>query len=92
MWCFITAWNPLSKEISLQENLERNNQLRKDLAKYKILEGEGKDPKGEWQPEKSFFVLGIKQNDAESLARKYSQRAIVFGRKGKPAELLEILP
>lgn len=47
-WCFITAWNPMSEELSLQENSKRNKQLKEDLAQYKILEGEGGDPKGEW--------------------------------------------
>ena len=90
-WCFITAWNPLSEELPWQENLERNNWLKKDLADYIILEGEGRDPKGEWQPERSFLVLGISKQDAKAFAVKHRQRAIVFGRKGKPAELLETL-
>lgn len=90
-WCFITAWNPMSVELTLQENLERNNQLKEDLSQYKIFAGEGSDPKGEWQPERSFLVLGISKNNAEGLAEKYRQRAIVFGEKGKPAELLETI-
>lgn len=89
-WCFITAWNPMSEEFSLQENLEKNESLRSDLSEYKILEGEGRDPNGEWQAERSFLVLGISKKDAESIAKKYHQRAIVFGRKREEAKLLEI--
>ncbi len=91
LWCFITAWNPLSEVFNFQENADRNDQLRKDLANYKIFEGEGSDPNGEWQSEKSFLVLGILPCEAKSFARKYRQRAIVCGEKGKPAELLETM-
>jgi hypothetical protein len=90
-WCFITAWNPLSEEIPMPENLERNKRLRKDLAKYTILAGEGRDPQGEWTPERSLLVIGISEKDAKALARKYRQRAIVFGEKGKSAELIETI-
>lgn len=81
----------MSEELSPQENSKRNKQLKKDLAQYKIFEGEGRDPKGEWQPERSFLVMGITKTDAEILAKTYRQRAIVFGEKGKPAELLETI-
>ena len=91
LWCFITAWNPLSVEFSTAENVVRNEKLKADLEKYKILEGEGRDSNGEWQPERSFLVLGISKKDAKTLAAKFGQRAIVFGETGKPAELIEIL-
>lgn len=90
-WCFITAWNPLSKELPLRENLERNDQLKKDLSNYTVFDGEGRDSNNEWQPEKSFLVLGISKNKAILLAQKYCQRAIVYGEKGKPAELIETM-
>lgn len=90
-WCFITAWNPLSVELSLQENQKRNDQLKLDLSSYIILKGEGRDPNGNWQPERSFLVLGISRKDAVNLAVKYNQAAIIFGEKGMPAELLDTL-
>lgn len=90
-WCFITACNPLSVDLSPDENIERNARLRTELAEYQIIEGEGRDPNGTWQSEKSFFVAGIKLTAAKKLATRFSQRAIVFGEKGKPAELIETL-
>jgi hypothetical protein len=87
-WCFITAWNPFSVELSGEENRKRNKKLESDLSNYVILEGEGSDPDGDWTPERSFLVLGIPREDALSLAGKYRQAAIVFGESGKPAELL----
>lgn len=90
-WCFITAENPLSVNLSPDENIRRNTRLRTELAEYYVIEGEGRDPNGAWQPEKSFFVAGIKQTTAKKLATRFGQRAIVFGEKGKPAELIETL-
>ncbi len=90
-WSFLTAWNPLSVEFSAEENIARNENLRNDLAKYQIFEGEGRDSNGEWQPERSFLVFGISRKKAKSLAVKYNQRAIIYGESGKPAELMETL-
>ena len=90
-WCFITAWNPLSVELSADENLTRNENLKKNLAKYQIFEGEGRDSNGKWQPERSFLVIGISRKKAKELAVKFGQRAIIYGESGKSAELFETL-
>jgi hypothetical protein len=90
-WCFITAWNPLSVNLSPEQNKERNSKLHAELAEYFVIEGEGRDPNGAWRPEESFLVIGIKQAAAKRLATRYGQRAIVFGEKGKPAELIGTL-
>lgn len=90
-WCFITAWNPLSVEFPADENTVRNENLKRDLEKYQILEGEGRDSTGKWQPERSFLALGISRKDAKTLAAKFGQRAIIYGETGKPAELIETL-
>jgi predicted Rossmann fold nucleotide-binding protein DprA/Smf involved in DNA uptake len=90
-WCFVTAWNPLSVEFGKKQNLARNQALKGDLSNYQILEGEGRDINGEWQPERSFLVLGISLRTAKEIARKYGQRAIVFGQSGEPAALIETL-
>ncbi len=90
-WCFITAWNPLSGELSGVENVERNIRLRTELSEYRVLEGEGRDPGGTWQPERSFFVAGISLKAAKSLAIRFGQRAIVYGERDKPAKLVETL-
>lgn len=89
-WAFLTAWNPLSKPLTVQENQERNNALLSDLDGYKILTGRGKDPKGIWPAEESFFVGGISPNEACLLGRKYGQRAIVVGSIKSKAKLIAL--
>ncbi|MEZ5344969.1 MAG: DUF3293 domain-containing protein [Pyrinomonadaceae bacterium] len=87
-WCFITAWNPMSVELDWEENQERNQRLKAELAGFEIFEGEGRDPNGEWTPEQSFLVIGIVLDKAVALGKKYDQAAILFGEKGEAAELI----
>lgn len=90
-WCFITAWNPLSVELYLEENIKRNEELFAELQGFEIIEGEGRDPNGKWNPEQSYLALGISRKKAVDLAVKFGQRAIVFGEQNQPTELIETL-
>ncbi len=90
-WCFITAWNPLSVELSSQENTKRNEELFADLHDYQVIKGEGKDPSGKWNPEQSFFIISISRKKAVDLAVKFGQRAIIYGETNQPVELIETL-
>lgn len=87
-WCFITAWNPMSQELSRSENEARNEELGNALSEYAVFGGEGRDPEGIWEAERSFLVIGISRANAVALARKYNQRAILYGTEAV-AELLE---
>lgn len=87
-WAYITAHNPMSEELSKEENENRNSKLNKDIKNYKILEGIGVNPDSGWIGEKSFLILGISKNNATKLAKKYGQKAIVYGEVGTPATLL----
>ena len=78
-WCFITAWNPFSKALSLEKNKELNALLEAELKDYTIFPAEGKDTLGDWPPEISFFVGNISREKAIFLGKKYEQNAIVFG-------------
>lgn len=78
-WCFITAWNPFSKALSLEENKALNVLLETDLDGYSIFPAEGKDTIGDWLPETSFFVGNITREQAIILGKKYEQNAIVYG-------------
>ena len=77
-WCFITAWNPYSKALSLEDNIARNKLLEKDLSAYHVFSAEGKDASGIWPPEISFFVGNITKEQAVLLGVKYEQNAIVW--------------
>ncbi len=87
-WAFLTAWNPGSEILPEEENIRRNAELALDLADYLVLEGEGGDPNHNWEPEISFWVGGISQENALMLARKYGQLAIVAAAKEDVAQLL----
>lgn len=90
-WCFITAWNPLSVELSLEENTTRNEKLFAEIRDYQVIKGEGRDPNGEWTPEQSFLVVGIFRKKAVDLAVRFGQRAVLYGEINKAAELIETL-
>ncbi|MFV0389319.1 MAG: DUF3293 domain-containing protein [Pyrinomonadaceae bacterium] len=87
-WCYITAFNPFSEELSPNENLVRNDNLREELRGFVVVDGESVDLDGNWKPERSFLVLGIDRDTSVLLADKFRQRAIVYGTKGAPAELV----
>jgi hypothetical protein len=91
-WCFITAWNPFSKALSLKENNALNAQLEADLKEHSIFPALGKDTIGDWPPEISFFVGNIAMEEAMILGNKYSQNAIVFGSLGQKAALITLEP
>ena len=90
-WCFITAWNPFSKALSLEKNKELNLLLEADLDGYIIFPGEGKDTIGDWPPEISFFVGNITREQAIFLGKKYKQNAIVFGAVAELPELIVLV-
>ena len=89
---YITAWNPLSEELNLQQNRVRNQQLLADLhhtiEPNNIITGIGKDPTGVWAGEESFLVVGILEDHIHKLALKYGQNAYVYYHIGKNAELI----
>ena len=87
-WCFITAWNPFSKALTLDKNNELNALLEADLKEYNIYPAEGKDTLGDWPPEISFFVGNISREQAIFLGEKYEQNAIVFGTVDELPELI----
>ena len=89
---YITAWNPLSEELNLQQNRVRNQQLLADLhhtiEPNNIITGIGKDPTDVWAGEESFLVVGILEDHIHKLALKYGQNAYVYYHIGKNAELI----
>lgn len=89
-WAFITAYNPMSRVLSPEENISRNEDLESKIKGYPYLHGAGRDPEGEWTPERSFLILDIKLEEATALAKEFEQKAIVYGEKGGVAELIMI--
>lgn len=88
-WAFITAWNPLPKIESLEENRQRNNKLENDIKQLGLvyMNGLGVSKDGLWS-EESFFIENISLDKAKELAVKYGQLAFVFGTKNYKATLV----
>ena len=73
----ITASNPFSQRLSIEENKSRNEELRVLLSQdyVEILAGIGKSPNGTWA-EEGWVVRGGDEAKLISLAKKFQQNAI----------------
>ncbi len=90
-WSYITASNPASELLSDAQNAGRNRELVELLRSQNLVfyrgEGIGSDPA--WPAEASFLILGISREAAMQLGRQFGQNAIVCGKRGGPAELVD---
>ena len=89
-WAYLTASNPDSRQLSIEENMVRNAELAglvRDRGN-EVLAGYGRDATAQWPPEASVLVVGISRREARELGRRFGQLAIVAGHKGYPARLL----
>jgi len=86
----LTAWNPCSKALSLEENKERNNKLLLDIknSKRTIYKALGKGDDTSWPAEESFFIPAITKETAERIAIEYEQNAYVWIESEKLASLV----
>lgn len=87
-WAFITAWNPFSRQLNPDENINRNLLLEIDLKPYTYYPGMGVGNDETWDPEPSFLVLGVPYDEAKALGNKYQQNAIVWGEKNQACQLV----
>ena len=87
-WAFITAFNPYSKVLTQDENIERHNELKVLTNSYIIFEGHGVGEDPTWEPELSLLIIGITKEDAIFIGNKFEQNAIVIGKVNSAPELL----
>ncbi len=87
---FITAYNPYSNQVSVEENAAAMKALEDDLQYLGLpyFPGEGADPKGLWTAEPSFLVIGMSYEQAITLAKKYRQNAVLVSRQDAVPSLL----
>lgn len=76
---FLTAWNPDGKQSTIDDNYDRQADLLSDIEVLRLnyFVGQGVHPVGDWQ-EDSYLVLGISQEEADDLGRRYAQVAYVW--------------
>jgi hypothetical protein len=89
-WAFITAFNPGSQPLSVEENSARQRRLEDTLrhAGWTCFPGEGVGDDTNWSAEQSVLVLGIDRQRAVELAQKFGQNAILAG-GGSVPELVD---
>ena len=73
----ITAWNPFSKQLSLDENRRRNRELENDLlaVNAELLKAIGRSNDWKWF-EESLAVRNMSLSEIVQVAKKYQQNAI----------------
>ena len=77
---FITAFNPFGRAQGDEENEAAHLRLGDDLRTTctNVIEGDGVDPEGLWPAEKSYFALGVDEEKACVLGRRWRQDAVVW--------------
>lgn len=87
---FITAFNPYSRELTNQENKDRNYKLEELIKSlcFDYIHGEGKCGDGDWNGEESFLIFGITKQQASYIGKEFEQNAIVWCDKDAIPKLL----
>ena len=90
-WAFITAYNPLPKILTDNENRIKNKQLRHDAENlgFQVYTGYGIAKDKSWR-EDSFLIVDIDKKVAKQLGAKYGLLAIVTGSTNNKTELIEL--
>jgi hypothetical protein len=91
-FAIVTAYNPGSQRVDVEQNALRQAQLECELleAGFEPYAGENIADDGEWIDEESCFIADIGLDDALALAEKYGQNAIVCGTGDGVPELVWI--
>lgn len=88
---FITAWNPGSRKLSVDENYDRQADLLAEIEKLRLnyFVGRGEHPNQSWY-EESYLVLGITRTQADALAMQFDQNAYLFISMSGVPELVDV--
>ena len=89
-WAYLTAYNAGSVAAPAECNRARQRELEQAVTEmgFRFLRGEGKGDDGAWPAEPSLLILGIREDEAAALARRFGQAAFVFGERGETARLV----
>ena len=87
---FITAFNPYSQNLELQDNRSRNKvlELKIQAMQFHYLKGDGRCMDSKKVGEESFLVFGTSKMEAARLGEEFEQNAIVFCERDAIPDLL----
>ena len=87
---FLTAYNPISQEMTFEQNESMNNKLETLLVKmnYPFILAEGVCPESQFPGEKSFLVFGTELLIAKELGNKFQQNAVLWINKDAIPQLI----
>ena len=87
---FITAFNPYSQNLELQDNRSRNKVLELKIQAMQLhyLKGDGRCMDSKKVGEESFLVFGTSKMEAARLGEEFEQNAIVFCERDAIPDLL----
>ena len=85
----VTAFNPRSRALAPEANMARHRALVRLLEERGLpfLDGEGRDPSGQWTAETECIVFGISLAEGLEIAQRFEQNAVVFIERGKAPRL-----
>ena len=87
---FLTASNPLSRDVGDIENAALQSKLVHELSgrSLKLIDGASMDSQGKWPHEGSFLVFVLSLEASRTLARKYEQNAFIWSGKNAVPQLI----
>jgi hypothetical protein len=85
---FFSAQNPMSRQLTQDDNEHRHDQLLEAVKQSgrPAVEGRGRGASGDWS-EDSVLIAGLDVQQANRLARQFEQAGYVWIQRGKPASL-----
>ncbi|MDP1740968.1 DUF3293 domain-containing protein [Polaromonas sp.] len=86
----ISAWNPFSMSLSMEENTRRNQELGRaiEIAGLRSVSASGCARSGNWEPEASFCVFDVPLTLVNEWMQRFEQYAVVRADKNGTCRLL----
>jgi hypothetical protein len=89
-YAYLTAFNPQSTTLSMDENNQRHLQLCKEITQrgFTYLTGKAIPDAGEWEPETCVFAFDMPRATVLELCQAYAQDGAVVGELGSAPKLM----
>jgi len=78
-WTFITPQNPHAQKTGVEENLRFLKEFFKEIEGRQFLKAHTETPGALWPEEQGACIFAVSLEEALKIARKFCQKAIVYG-------------